>query len=41
MKEAPYFVLNILSRHATKVLSRPGTSPLVCNALHGKYMKPK
>lgn len=36
MREAPYFVLNILSRQATKAFSKPGTSPLVCNALQMK-----
>lgn len=33
MREAPYFVLNILSKQATNVFSSPGTSALVCKAL--------
>lgn len=33
MREAPYFVLNTLSKTATSVLSRPGTSAFVCKAL--------
>lgn len=33
MREAPYFVLNTLSRQTAKVLSRPGMSDLVCKAL--------
>ena len=33
IKEAPNFVLNNLSKQATRVFSRPGTSYLVCNAL--------
>lgn len=33
MREAPYFVLNTLSKTATSVLSRPGTSVFVCRAL--------
>lgn len=39
MREAPCFVLNILSRQATRVLSTPGTSALVCKTLGRKRSK--
>jgi hypothetical protein len=39
IKEAPYLVLNNLSRHTTRVLSRPGTSNWVCNALQNQWRK--
>lgn len=36
MREAPYLVLKMLSKRATKVVSRPGTSALVCKALKAR-----
>ena len=39
IRAAPYFVLNILSRQATNVFSRPGTFPFVCKTLHVENMK--
>lgn len=36
MREAPYLVLKMLSKRATKVVSRPGTWALVCKALQAR-----